>query len=125
MQRSRARRLKSTGILTYSHRAPAVPRATLMAKSPPIVVVFAASDPTSGAGLQADLLSLAALGCHAVTVVTAVTVQDTHGVHRVQAMDAACVEQQARALLAELPVAAFKLGVLGSAANVAVAASIL
>lgn len=96
-----------------------------MAKSPPIVVVFAASDPTSGAGLQADLLSLAALGCHAVTVVTAVTVQDTHGVHRVQAMDAACVEQQARALLAELPVAAFKLGVLGSAANVAVAAHIL
>lgn len=96
-----------------------------MAQSPPIVVVFAASDPTSGAGLQADLLALAALGCHAATVLTAVTVQDTHGVQRMQTMDAEWVVQQARALLADLPVAAFKLGVLGSAANVAVVAQIL
>lgn len=96
-----------------------------MAQSPPIVVVFAASDPTSGAGLQADLLALAALGCHAATVLTAVTVQDTHGVQRMQAMDADWVMHQARALLADLPVAAFKLGVLGSAANVAAVAQIL
>ena len=96
-----------------------------MAQSPPIVVVFAASDPTAGAGLQADLLALAALGCHAATVLTAVTVQDTRGVQRMQAMDAEWVVQQARALLADLPVAAFKLGVLASAANVAVVAQIL
>lgn len=96
-----------------------------MAHSPPIVVVFAASDPTSGAGLQADLLALAALGCHAATVLTAVTVQDTHGVQRMQAMDADWVVWQARALLADLPVAAFKLGVLASAANVAAVAQIL
>ena len=96
-----------------------------MAQSPPIVVVFAASDPTAGAGLQADSLTLAALGCHAATVLTAVTVQDTNGVQRMQAMDAEWVEQQARTLLADLPVAAFKLGVLASAANVAVVAQIL
>lgn len=96
-----------------------------MAQSPPIVVVFAASDPTAGAGLQADLLTLAALGCHAATVLTAVTVQDTQGVQRMQAIDADWVVQQARALLAELPVAAFKLGVLGSAANAAAVAQIL
>lgn len=96
-----------------------------MAQSPPIVVVFAASDPTSGAGLQADLLALAALGCHAATVLTAVTVQDTHGVQRLRAMEPDWVAQQARALLADLPVAAFKIGVLGSAANTAVVAGIL
>jgi len=96
-----------------------------MAQSLPIVVVFAASDPTSGAGLQADLLALAALGCHAATVLTAVTVQDTHGVQRMQAMDADWVAHQARALLADLPVAAFKLGVLASAANVAAVARVL
>lgn len=96
-----------------------------MAQTPPIVIVFAASDPTAGAGLQADLLALAALGCHAATVLTAMTVQDTHGVQRVQAVDVVWVVQQARALLAELPVAAFKLGVLASAANVEAVAQLL
>lgn len=96
-----------------------------MTQTPPIVVVFAASDPTGGAGLQADTLALAALGCHAASVLTAATVQDTRGVQRVQPMDAEWVVQQARTLLAELPVAVFKLGVLGSVANVAAVARIL
>ena len=47
---------------------------------PPIVLVFAGTDPTGGAGLQADILTLASLGCHPLSVVTAVTVQDTVGV---------------------------------------------
>src|SRR6266849_4039275 len=51
-----------------------------MSSSPPMVLTFAASDPTGGAGVQADLLTLAALGCHPLSVVTALTVQDTHGV---------------------------------------------
>ena len=96
-----------------------------MATSPPNVVVFAASDPTSGAGLQADLLTLAALGCHALTVVTALTAQDTHGVRAVRPVDAAWVEEQARAVLQEFPVAAFKIGVLATAANAMVVARIL
>jgi hydroxymethylpyrimidine/phosphomethylpyrimidine kinase len=86
--------------------------------APPAVLSFAASDPTSGAGLQADLLTLAALGCHPLSVVTALTVQDTSGVERMQVLDAAWVAQQARHLLADIPVAAFKAGVLGSAQNV-------
>ena len=92
---------------------------------PPIVVVFAASDPTAGAGLQADLLTLAALGCHGMTVVTALTVQDTHGVQQLQPVAAEFVEAQARALLADVSVAAFKLGVLATAANVRAAARVL
>ena len=96
-----------------------------MATSPPNVVVFAASDPTSGAGLQADLLTLATLGCHPLTVVTALTAQDTHGVRAVHPVDAAWVEEQARAVLAEFPVAAFKIGVLATAANALAVARLL
>ena len=96
-----------------------------MSSPPPIVVSFAASDPTSGAGLQADTLAIAALGCHPASVVTALTAQDTQGVEALLAVDSAWVERQAERLLADLPVAAFKLGVLGSAANARSIARIL
>jgi len=96
-----------------------------MSSPPPFVLTFAASDPTGGAGLQADLLTLAALGCHPLSVVTALTVQDTHGVDSIDAVDAALVERQAAALLAEMKVAAFKLGVLGSEANARAIAAIV
>lgn len=85
---------------------------------PPIVLCFAASDPTGGAGVQADILTLAALGCHPLSVLTALTAQDTRGVHGVQPVDGAWVEAQARRLLEDIPLDAFKIGVLGSAANV-------
>ena len=81
---------------------------------PPIVLTFAASDPTGGAGLQADLLTLAALGCHPLSVLTGLTVQDTIGVEYLEAVAADLVARQARALLAESRVAAFKAGVLAS-----------
>ena len=92
---------------------------------PPIVMTFAASDPTSGAGLQADLLTLASMGCHPLSVVTALTIQDTAGVEDVLPIDAEWVADQARALLEDMPVAAFKLGMLGSAEVVSVIAEIL
>ncbi|MDH4190240.1 MAG: hydroxymethylpyrimidine/phosphomethylpyrimidine kinase [Betaproteobacteria bacterium] len=96
-----------------------------MSSPPPSVLVFAASDPSGGAGAQADLLTLASLGCHPLTVLTALTVQDTHGVEAMRPIEASLVARQARCLLADLPVAAFKLGVLGSAENIAVIAAIL
>src|SRR5688572_9288493 len=96
-----------------------------MSSSPPVVLTFAGSDPTGGAGLQADLLTLASMGCHPLSVLTAVTVQDTHGVSSIDALDARRVRAQAERLLADIPVAAFKLGVLGSASNTEVIARIL
>ncbi|MFO1281224.1 MAG: hydroxymethylpyrimidine/phosphomethylpyrimidine kinase [Burkholderiales bacterium] len=93
--------------------------------APPVVLVFAASDPSGGAGLQADLLTLASTGCHPLSVVTAVTVQDTSGVEAVQAIEAEWVADQARALLEDMPVDAFKLGALGSVENIAAIAEIL
>ena len=86
--------------------------------NPPQVLVFAASDPSSGAGVQADLLTLASLGCHPLTAVTALTVQDTVGVQSIHPVSAELIEQQARTILEDMPVAAFKIGVLGSVENV-------
>jgi len=91
---------------------------------PPIVLTFAASDPTGGAGLQADLLTLAALGCHPLSVLTGLTVQDTSGVEHLETIAADLVTRQASCVLAESRVAAFKVGVLGSAGNVRAVAAI-
>lgn len=92
---------------------------------PPIVLTFAAADPSGGAGIQADLLTQASLGCHPLSVITALTVQDTVGVEAIQAMDPDWVEDQARCLLEDMPVAAFKIGLVGSVENTSVIASIV
>lgn len=96
-----------------------------MPSFPPVVLAFAASDPTGGAGLQADLLTLASLGCHPLSVLTGLTVQDTLGVESLLAIEPDWVASQARRVLADIPVAAFKLGVLGSVRNAQVIAGIL
>lgn len=96
-----------------------------MPSLPPIVLSFSASDPTGGAGMQADLLTLASMGCHPLTVITALTVQDTRGVDDILAIDSDWVADQARKVLEDMPVAAFKLGVLGSVENITVIAEIL
>lgn len=96
-----------------------------MPSLPPIVLTFAASDPTGGAGLQADLLTLASMGCHPLSVVTALTVQDTRGVDDIFPIDSDWVVDQARKLLEDMPVAAFKLGVLGSIDNITAIAEII
>lgn len=96
-----------------------------MSFSPPAVLAFAASDPTSGAGIQADTLAIAALAAHPLCAITALTVQDTHGVQRVEPVDAGLVAEQARRVLADTPARAFKIGVLGSAANARAVAAVL
>lgn len=96
-----------------------------MTDSPPIVMVFAATDPTGGAGLQADIMTLASMGCHPVSVVTAITVQDTMGVDGVLPIDGEWVSDQARCILEDMPVAAFKIGVLGSLEAVAAVAEVV
>ena len=84
----------------------------------PVVMTFAGNDPSGGAGLQADIETLASMGCHAAPVITAITVQDTRQLFHYQAVDTALVIEQARAVLEDVPVAAFKIGMLGSVGNV-------
>ena len=92
---------------------------------PPIVLVFAATDPSGGAGLQADIMTLSSMGCHPLSVVTAVTVQDTMGVDGISPIDAEWVSDQARCVLEDVPVAAFKLGLLGSVEQIAAIAEVV
>ncbi|MCC6535209.1 MAG: hydroxymethylpyrimidine/phosphomethylpyrimidine kinase [Burkholderiales bacterium] len=96
-----------------------------MSDTPPIVLVFAANDPSGGAGIQADILTLASMGCHPLAVITGLTVQDTIGVEAVLPIEAEWVADQARCVLEDMPVAAFKLGVLGSVENIAAIAEVV
>lgn len=96
-----------------------------MTESFPLVMSFAATDPSGGAGLQADLLTISSMGCHPLSVVTAITVQDTSGVDDVLPIDPEWVADQARAMLEDVPVAAFKIGLLGSVENIAAIAEVL
>lgn len=92
---------------------------------PPVVMTIAGSDPTGGAGLQADVLALASMGCHPVSVVTAITIQDSVGVEDIMPLDPEWVIDQARCVLEDMPVAAFKIGLLGSTEIIAAIAELL
>ncbi|MEQ1533925.1 MAG: hydroxymethylpyrimidine/phosphomethylpyrimidine kinase [Sideroxydans sp.] len=96
-----------------------------MADIPPIVLTFAATDPSCGAGMQADILTIASMGCHPLSVITAITVQDSSGVDDIQAIDSDWVVDQARTVLEDMPVAAFKIGLLGSIENIAAIAEVI
>lgn len=93
--------------------------------APPAVLAIAASDPSGGAGIQADILTLASMGCHPLSVITAITVQDTAGVEDVLPIDSDWVADQARCILEDIPVTAFKIGVLGSVETVTAIAELV
>lgn len=85
----------------------------------PLVLTFSASDPSSGAGLQADALTVAALGAHPLTVLTGLTAQNTVGVRRFEPCSADWVHDQLQALVDDdIVPSAIKTGVLGSIAAV-------
>lgn len=88
----------------------------------PNVLSIAGIDPSGGAGILADCKTFAALRCYGAAVVTALTAQNTQGVAGIQLVPAAFVVAQLDALFADIKIAAIKIGMLGSAANVAAVA---
>ncbi|WP_238997971.1 bifunctional hydroxymethylpyrimidine kinase/phosphomethylpyrimidine kinase [Nocardioides limicola] len=90
--------------------------------TPPVVLTIAGSDSGGAAGIAADLTTIAALGGHGACVVTAVTAQDTLGVHGIHPVPWEMVAAQLDAVLDDLPVAVVKTGMLGSAEVVALLA---
>jgi len=82
----------------------------------PVVLCFSGLDPTGGAGIQADIEAITSMGCHPAPIVTALTVQDTQKLMRYESCDPLLLVEQARAVLEDMPVQAFKLGMLGSIA---------
>jgi hydroxymethylpyrimidine/phosphomethylpyrimidine kinase len=89
------------------------------------VLVFAGLDPSGGAGIAADLQAVAAQGAHALTVATALTVQDNDRVYAVRPVDPAMLLRQAQALIDKMPICAVKIGITGSAANALAIAEVI
>jgi hydroxymethylpyrimidine/phosphomethylpyrimidine kinase len=85
-----------------------------MPPSPPVVLTIAGFDPSSGAGISADIKTIAAHGCYGVACITALTVQSTVGVRRVEPVDAGLVVETLTELASDLQIAAVHIGMLGS-----------
>ena len=83
-----------------------------------VALSIAGSDPSGGAGLQADLKTFHRLGVYGEAVVTLITVQNTHGVTRVEVMAPDLVREQIHAVVSDIPPHAAKIGALGSRAVV-------
>ena len=96
-----------------------------MAEKPPVVLTIAGFDPSSGAGVTADIKTIAAHGCYGVACITAMTVQSTAGVRRVEAVDAGLVTETLEELASDVPIAAVHIGMLGSAKVVRAVAEFL
>ncbi len=92
---------------------------------PPSVLTFGCTDATAGGGLQSDVLTIASMGCHPLSVVCAVAVRDTRGMEELLPLDPDAVVAQARAVLEDIPVHAFRVGMVGSVENLAAVAEIL
>jgi hydroxymethylpyrimidine/phosphomethylpyrimidine kinase len=85
-----------------------------MAEKPPIVLTIAGFDPSSGAGVTADIKTIAAHGCYGVACITAMTVQSTAGVKRVEPTDPVLISDILEELVNDLDIAAVHIGMLGS-----------
>src|SRR5579862_6419338 len=85
-----------------------------MPEKPPIILTIAGFDPSSGAGITADIKTIAAHGCYGVACITAMTVQSTSGVKRVEVVDPALILATLEELAADLDIAAVHIGMLGS-----------
>ena len=96
-----------------------------MAATPPVVLTIAGFDPSSGAGITADIKTIAAHECYGVSCITALTIQSTQGVRRVEALDPALIAETLQELVLDLAVGAVHVGMLGNARVVEVVADFL
>jgi hydroxymethylpyrimidine/phosphomethylpyrimidine kinase len=91
----------------------------------PIVLSIAGYDPSSGAGITADIKTIAAHGCYGVTCITSLTVQSTQGVKRVEAVEGRFITEMLQELISDFSIAAVRIGMLGSAEAVRAVAAFL
>ena len=93
--------------------------------SPPVVLTIAGFDPSSGAGVTADIKTIAAQGCYGVACITALTVQSTSGVHRAEPVSATLVAETLAELARDISIAAVHIGMLADHKIAAVVAEFL
>ena len=96
-----------------------------MAVTPPVVLTITGFDPSSGAGITADIKTIAAHECYGVSCITALTIQSTQGVRRVEGVDPKIIAETLQALVSDLAVEAVHIGMLGNEQVVAVVADFL
>ncbi|GAB4035084.1 MAG: hydroxymethylpyrimidine/phosphomethylpyrimidine kinase [Rubrivivax sp.] len=104
------------------------PDTEALAQEPPApacVLCFNASDPSGAGGIAGDVATVAAMGAHALPVVTSIVMRDTAEVFDQHGLDADVVAEQARTILEDVTVAGFKVGFLGSAETIGVVAEVL
>jgi hydroxymethylpyrimidine/phosphomethylpyrimidine kinase len=94
-------------------------------EAPPIVLSIAGYDPSSGAGITADIKTIAAHGCYGVTCITSLTVQSTQGVKRVEPVEGRLITDTLQELISDFSIAAVKIGMLGSVEVVRAVAAFL
>ncbi len=85
-----------------------------MLQTPPVVLTISGHDPSGGAGIQADIEAISHHGCHACSVITALTTQNTVGVKRILPQPAELVAEQINVLFEDFKPSAIKIGVIGS-----------
>ncbi|MDB5774856.1 MAG: thiD2 [Herbaspirillum sp.] len=90
-----------------------------------LILTFNAADPVGATGIQADLATFAAMGCHGLSVITAILIGDTARIEDSQPIDVDWVADQARVVLEDMPVSAFKVGHVGSIESVSAIAEIV
>jgi hydroxymethylpyrimidine/phosphomethylpyrimidine kinase len=95
------------------------------APAPACVMSFNASDPSGAGGIAGDVATIAAMGAHALPVVTSIVLRDTAEVFDHSAIDADVIVEQARSILEDVTIAAWKVGFLGSAEGVSAVAEVL
>jgi len=83
----------------------------------PCVLVFAGADPSGGAGIQADICAISAMGAHPLSVITVLTAQDNDRVFSVHPVETGLVQQQAQPLIDKFDIAAVKIGIVGNREN--------
>lgn len=88
-------------------------------------MTFGVADPVGAIGIQADLATFAAMGCHGLSVITAILIGDTARIEDTQDIEVDWVADQARVLLEDMPVTAFKIGYVGSIESVSAIAEIV
>lgn len=93
--------------------------------SPPAVLAIGGHDPGGGAGIQADIESITANGCHVTTVVTCLTVQDSCNLSDLQPVSPTSVQAQVEAVMNDCPVKVIKIGLIGDPAIATMLADIL
>ena len=96
-----------------------------MAASPPVVLTIAGFDPSSGAGITADIKTIAAHECFGISCITALTIQSTRGVRRVEGVDPKIIAETLQELVSDFAVEAVHIGMLGNERVVAVVADFL